>query len=489
VRRLLPLLALLALAAPAAAANGIRGTAKSDSIQVAWGGVQVVRCGAGRDLVSADLADRVSPDCEVVSRRLSVDSTTSPAAQHETAVEPDSFAWGTTIVAAFQLGRIGAGAAAAIGWATSTDAGHTWRRGIVPGLTPDSAPPGSEIAASDPTVAYDAVHGTWLIASLTLEPGFSHVLVSRSPDGRTWSLPVTAASGQVLDKEWIACDNQPSSPHRGRCYDTYSDDSGDQTVVNWSDDGGQTWSAPVHASSILVGTQPVILPDGSLVIVAGDYNGEQGLTGSIEALVSSDGGATYARVTVSQLQASPAGRLRAISLPSVAVDAAGQIYAVWGDCRFRSGCSGNDLVLATSSDGLTWTPPARIPIAPPASDEQEFVPGLDASPQQAGRLGLVYVYYLPGSCAKGGACRLGVGFVSSATGGQTWSAPQRLAAQSMPLAWLAQTSMGRMVGDYFSTSFAGNRVVPVFALAIAPLQGRMREGIFAASLPWHPSPP
>jgi hypothetical protein len=40
-----------------------------------------------------------------------------------------------------------------------------------------------------------------------------------------------------------------------------------------------------------------------------------------------------------------------------------------------------------------------------------------------------------------------------------------------------------MVGDYFSTSYAGDRVVPVFALATSPLRGRLREGVFAASLP------
>jgi hypothetical protein len=40
-----------------------------------------------------------------------------------------------------------------------------------------------------------------------------------------------------------------------------------------------------------------------------------------------------------------------------------------------------------------------------------------------------------------------------------------------------------MVGDYFSTSFAGGRVVPVFTLATSPLKGRLREAIFAASLP------
>jgi hypothetical protein len=53
----------------------------------------------------------------------------------------------------------------------------------------------------------------------------------------------------------------------------------------------------------------------------------------------------------------------------------------------------------------------------------------------------------------------------------------------MQASWLAKTTSGRMVGDYFSTSFAGGRVVPVFTLATSPLNGRFREAIFAASLP------
>ncbi len=495
---------VLVAAAPAAAAT-IRGSSAGelllgtpgpdtilagggdDFVQAAWGGVDSVRCGGGRDVVTADLADRVAPGCEVVSRKLSFDPSTNPRSQHETAVEPASVAWGSTVVAAFQVGRYATGAASNIGWARSTDAGRTWRRGILPSLTVESTPPGVEESASDPSVAYDAVHGVWLIGSLTLEQGGSRVLVSRSPDGRTWSAPVTVTEGPTLDKEWLACDDGAASPYRGRCYAAYTDDARNWTVVQSSDDGGATWSQPVRASSTLVGTQPVVRPDGTLVVVAGDYNGERGLTGSIASLVSTDGGATFARTTVSALQAHGVGALRALPLPSVAVDSTGRLYAVWEDCRFRPGCAANDLVLSTSTDGLVWTQPARIALTPTSSTQEDFLPGLAADPLQPGRLGLVYAYYLAGSCARG-SCLLGTAFVSSGDGGASWSAPQRLDAQPVALDWLARTTQGRMLGDYLATSFAGGRVVPVFALAAPPLAGRFREGIFAASLPAMPAP-
>ena len=499
VRRLVPALVALAIAAPAAAAtihgtphaDAIVGTpaadtifagAGNDLIQAAFGGVDRVDCGPGRDIVSADQSDRVAANCEVVSRRLSVDTTTDPHSQHETAVEPDSFSWGTTVVAAYQLGRYEGGAASDIGVSVSTNGGRTWKRTTLPAVTVASTPPGPELSASDPTVAYDAEHGVWLVGTLTLEQNSSHLFVARSTDGLHWSAPVDAATGPELDKDWVACDNNAASPYRGRCYAEFTDDAKGTTVSESSDDGGQTWSAPVTASQILVGTQPVVLPNGTLVVVAGNYTDEHALNGSIVALRSTDGGATFTRTTIAQLTSAQNGVMRAISLPSVDVDSNGTIYAVWHDCRFRPGCAENDMVLSTSTDGVTWTAPTRIPLSPVSSTFDAFIPGLAADPAHPGRLGLVYGFFTPGSCARG-ACTLEMGFTMSPDGGRTWTAPQRLDAQPMQMSWLAKAEGGRMVGDYFSTSFAGDRVVPVFALATSPLAGRFREAIFAASLP------
>jgi hypothetical protein len=499
MRRALVLLALV-LVAPAAAAT-IHGTPHSDSIvgtqaadtistgagndfvQAAFGAVDHVDCGTGLDVVSADLTDTVAANCEVVSRRLSVDLSTNPASQHETAVEPDDVAWGSTVVAAFQLGRFSGGAASNIGFATSSNAGRTWQRGVLPGVTVESNPAGTQTAASDPTVAYDSAHGVWLIGTLTLEPGTSHVLVARSNDGLHWTTPVVAATGPTLDKDWLTCDNGSASPHRGRCYLEYTDDQQGITVSQSSDDGGVTWSQPVDAASILVGTQPVVLPDGTLVVVAGDYTDEDGLHGSIVSLRSVDGGVTFTRVTVSSLAAKANDVMRSIALPSVEADSTGRIYAVWHDCRFRPNCAENDVVLSTSSDGgQTWSAPSRVPVAAVSSTLDAFITGLAADPAHPGHLAVVYGYFHPGSCARG-ACLLGTAVQQSSDGGVTWTPPQQLDALPMREDWLARAEGGRMVGDYYSVEFAGNRVVPVFALAAPPLNGRFREAIFAASLP------
>jgi len=496
MRRLVIALALV-FATPAAAAtihatrygglvvgtpapDRIVGGPANDFVQAAWGGNDRVTCGGGFNVVAADLADRVASDCQVVSRRLSVDSSTNPASQHETAVEPADAAWGTTVVATYQLGRFDKGGASNIGFAVSHDSGRTWQRGTLPGVTFESSPAGPESAASDPTVAYDAAHGVWLIATLTLEQSGSRVMVAHSGDGLHWSLPVTAAAGPALDKDWLTCDNVASSPFHGRCYALYTDDDKNITVSQSSDDGGATWSAPVRATGVLVGTQPAVLPNGTLVTVAGAYAGEQALTGSIEAVRSTDGGATFTRTTVAAFSSASNSPMRAISLPSLTLDAAGRIYVAWADCRFRPSCAANDIVLSSSTDGVTWSAPARVPVTPASSTLDEMIPGLGADQTRAGRLGLVYAYFTPGSCAKG-ACALGIGFVQSPDGGASWTKPLQLDAEPMQMPWLAEAE-GRMVGDYFATAYAGGRVVPVFTLAIAPTGARLHEAIFAASL-------
>ena len=134
------------------------------------GSRDVVRCGGGRDLVAAELADAVGPSCETVSRQLSRDPFSGGEGQHQTEVEPDSFAVGSTIVTAFQAGRMVDGGASGIGFSTSRDGGAHWRSGFLPALTPESRPPGDAPSASDPAVAYDALHRYWLVATVAEIP-------------------------------------------------------------------------------------------------------------------------------------------------------------------------------------------------------------------------------------------------------------------------------------------------------------------------------
>ncbi|HEX2293165.1 MAG TPA: hypothetical protein VHH55_07620 [Gaiellaceae bacterium] len=463
-----------------AGADRIDARGGNDRIKVDGGGRDTVRCGPGRrDLVNADLGDRVASDCETVARVIARDPYRGPA-QHATIAEPDSLAWGSTVVAAFQSGRFRDGGAVNTGWATSRDGGRTWRSGLLPALTAGSSQAGQWARASDPVVAYDAAHGTWLIASLALRSGSAAIVVSRSTDGLSWSAPVTVVEAVSptlqLDKEWIVCDNGAASPHRGSCYVVYSDFRTLRLEFQASRDGGVTWegqvSAPDNAGRrSMVGSwapapQPVVRPDGALVVAFYDED-------RVAAVRSADGGRSFsAPVTVSATDFTPTPGVRAPPLPSAEVDRAGNVYVVWPDCTRSPSCADNDLVLSRSADGVTWSPATRIPTRPRGSSVDYVLPGIGADPTRAGRIAVVY-HAVSGRL-------LDVGFVSSANGGRTWRPARRLNAQTMRLDWAAQAG-GAMLGDYFSTSWSGGRAISVFTLA-SPPGPRFDQPLFAAAI-------
>jgi RTX calcium-binding nonapeptide repeat (4 copies) len=457
------------------------------------GARDAVRCGAGRDVAVADLDDVVGTSCETVSRRLSRDPFTDPDGQHQTQVEPSSFAAGRTIVTAFQSGRMVDGGASGIGFATSKDGGAHWRSSFLPSLTTLSSPAGDAPSASDPVVAWDAQHGTWLIGTVAeADAGFRvRILVSRSRDGLAWSTPVVAAgdTAEDDDKEWIACDNGSLSPFRGHCYLSYLDVRSSTIRTRISTNGGLTWSAPVvsvpeNELGFENGAQPVVQPDGTLVIVyalaGGGAHFADPAANQIQAVRSRDGGQTFsAPVTVARVQAEDVRGIRAPTLPGAAADAGGTIYAVWGDCRFREDCSDDDMVVSHSRDGLAWTPPERVPLVDAGSDQQAFVPGLGVDPTTTGRLAVV-AYAQPESCSSETCHGIDAVFASSRNGGRTWTAPRRLNAEPMAISSLPDTGLGAMLGDYIALSYLRGKPIPVFALALDPFGDRLREAIYAA---------
>jgi hypothetical protein len=403
----------------------------------------------------------------VTVTQVSHDIYTDAQAQHNTEVEPDTFTFGSTIVSAFQVGRVSGGGASNIGWATSTNGGATWTHGYLPGITTNGG--GTFGQASDASVAFDAMHNVWLISSLGISGSSVVVLTSRSTDGGlTWGNPVTTATGSN-DKNWIVCDNTATSPFYGHCYTEYDiSSSGDSIRMRTSTNGGASWGAALapNGGANGLGGQPVVRPNGTVLV---PY---ESTSNTIRSFRSIDGGASWrATVLVSSVSHhTDAGGLRAGFLPTAEIDSAGTAYVAWSDCRFRSGCPANDIVMSKSTSETTWAAPTRVPIDATTSTVDHFVPGIAIDRTTSGtsaRIGLTYYFYPVSSCTAS-TCQLDVGFISSTNGGSTWSAATQLAGP-MTLSWLPNTSQGRMFGDYISTSIvpAGN-AYPVVPIGNAP---------------------
>jgi hypothetical protein len=418
------------------------------------------------------------------AQKISSDVFTNSNSQHATEVEPSAFAFGSTVVAAFQSGRFFTAGASDIAFATSRDGGRTWLDGVLPETTTAVSPGNPFDSVSDPAVAYDALHGVWLIASLPVlfnNGPAPAVIVSRSSDGFAWSNPAAVAAGSMAtDKSWIACDDWPTSPFYGHCYVEWDDLNRNGLIeMSTSSDGGLTWSpgrSPANAATG-IGGQPLVQPDGDVVVPIDDFT-----ESNVLSFTSSDGGASWSAASIVEniVDHFDAGDLRSGPLPSAAMDAAGTIYLVWQDCRYRASCAENDIVLSTTSDGRSWTPPVRVPIDPATSSADHFLPGIAVEPLTAGlgaRIGITYYYYPKTACSVR-TCQLDVGYISSADGGSTWSNPVFLAGP-MNVLWLAQTDIGAMVGDYTATVFAQNQPLAIFALARPP-GGAFDEAMYAS---------
>jgi len=202
--------------------------------------------------------------------QISSDPYTNKAGQHKTEVEPDTFAFGNTVVAAFKVGRFFKGGASNIGWATSINGGRTWTYGLLPGTTAFAG--GSYDKVSDPSVAYDARHNVRMISYLAHKTSpsagvLTNVLASRSTTGGvTWSAPVLVKQGGpstsgstghlVLAFYYYPNANCTSS--------TCQLDVGSSS----STDGGNTWSRAMHLAGPMMLSWLASTSKGSMV---GDY--------------------------------------------------------------------------------------------------------------------------------------------------------------------------------------------------------------------------
>ena len=421
-------------------------------------------------VLAAGILMTASGRAQVALVQLSQDTLSSPVdsgywlPQHDSEVEPGAFSNGSTMVTAFQVARRFYGGSGDIGFATSTDNGATWTNGFLPGIT-IYYEGGYYSAASDPSVAYDALHNVWLISSLTLDANGGGVLVSRSTDAINWMNPVPVTTLGYPDKNWTGCDDTPTSPYYGHCYTEWEDTLAQLIFMSTSTDGGLTWSSrlPTAGNDYGVGGIPLVQPGGTVIVPIKTA----GYPENVIAFTSTNGGQSWNKAVyvANIIEHFEAGGIRSGDVISAAMDAEGTVYAMWSDCRFRKNCVANDIVYSTSADGTNWSAVKRVPIDIPGADR--FITGLSIAPGTGGpnaELALAYYFYPVSNCSD---CQLYVGFIQSATAGKRWTTPETLAGP-MSLTWLPITFTEYMVADYISVGFAEGRAFPIFALALKP---------------------
>jgi hypothetical protein len=439
--------------------------------------------------VRAFAASGVSGKATVVNTLVNVDLIEDDGgfAQPETQAEPflaidpqDE----RRLLAAYQDARFESGGARALTYSLSTNAGRRWSTALIPGLTILTGGPWQR--ASDPWVAFGPGHRAYY-ASLAFDesrPDNSIVVSTSTDGGSTFGDPVTVHRPRGTDfddKEAVVIDTYPTSPFLGRVYVTWDmvrDGDGQPLLFSWSADGGESFSPPVTIrEGVNLGVVPVVAPGGVVHLVWGNFAPFD----RVELLTarSDDGGATWsAPLHVEDAFAAGVQGMRVgDGLASAAVDRRnGTLYVVWEDAR-NTGRVDQIMISRSTDGGESWSPAEVISDGP--DNAASFTPAVAVDGK--GRVGVTY-YSLRNDPDRTFGVDLYV--TVSSNGGRTFGASRRI-SQATWDATFAAFSRGKFLGDYQGL-VAGQRLFhPLF---VSTYRASSRDGsrrqpdVFTASI-------
>jgi hypothetical protein len=300
------------------------------------------------------------------------------------------------------------------GVARSTNGGATWVAPTGGTLLPN--PPGfvwgdrdavGKLAAGDSSIAW-GLSNTVYFATLGFQRNSAPpsagvcnkggLYVYKSVDGgNTWSLPspgpaIGNQQKTFRDKEYIAVDSRPASPHAGSVYMVWDDDNysscpqdfntnfvSRNIMFSRSTDGGVTWSTPLLlATGCLVAPVPAVGADGSVHVAWHDCN--SGIRQMVRK--STDGGVSFgtARAAAAGLTGCPNPHPGAnfrvnAAFPTIATDRtnASRVYVAWSSCN---GVAQADVFFSRSLDGgATWSAvPLRVNDDSTSNPRDQFFP-------------------------------------------------------------------------------------------------------------------
>ncbi|MGI8559476.1 MAG: hypothetical protein ACR2ND_14430 [Solirubrobacteraceae bacterium] len=345
------------------------------------------------------------------------------------------------LVATYLLGSNGAGVGAVA--ALSRDAGRTWRRVALHGMTKCEG--GRADIVSDPYLAYGGGEHVYIDESgigLGSNSSADNVFLAASADGgASFRRAIEPFSGRPSQRAPLS----PAPAHRGLVTVQYEsfDPSSALGSTPWtlglagSPDGGVRFAAPTAFETTPRGTVAVAVgllrSRAALVAVSADISlAESGayergvptstLTEHVMARRSYDGGARFgppSRVGNLAMRLNDPGGCCLIS-SAQAPD--GTLYATW---TALSGLSGGEVLLFRSRDrGATWR---RLRVA--RTTTRAFESSVAVAP--GGRVGVLWLQGAPGAGGAAGATDVVAHLASSPDRGGTW-ARLRLAGPFRP---------------------------------------------------------
>jgi hypothetical protein len=226
------------------------------------------------------------------------------------------------------------------------------------------------------------------------------VYITQSTDnGLSWGNTALAVQEKLnpndpthyaVDKDWLAVDNNPSSPFYHRMYLAWLEFGACSDCIHfvYSTDEGATWSNrnfQLSSGTTQQYPMPVVLSNGNLLVSWAEPG-----TGKIFYRISTNGGVSFGTQAIAatmNTNLSMNGRTwRLANIPSTAAarnPIAGQpdyLVTVWNDGRNNSS-RGVDIYYARSTNGgTTWGAPARLNDDVNNSVKQQAEPWVTASP-------------------------------------------------------------------------------------------------------------
>ena len=392
------------------------------------------------------------------------------------------------VVAVVQQGRFKTGGSVDPGFAASLDGGQTWTHGDLPGLTKPVG--GFFDRASDATVVFGPDHtayATTIAFSFGQSNCPSAVTVQWSHDGgRTWSQPVFPENDRTCaifnDKNWLGVDTNPESPFFGRLYLVWSQftATGGAPVLRYSDDEGQSWSSLIQMAPPGIeaeGLLPLIQANGDVTVV---YDQTVGGRDFEVAQTSTDGGLTFGPIVqIAEFLGAGDPGMRTGGLPAAAIDPANDnMYVVWQDTRFRSD-GHNDIVVADSADGgATWSPVRRVNGPDPNGQVLDHF-----TPDVAAFGGVVHVTYRTRDFAgKAPSDFVDERYIVSADGGATFGGELVLGPPT-DLKYAAEVIGGRaFLGDYMGVVANGDAAYVDWCVARFLKNSRYNQTTWGATI-------